>query len=192
MLVVFGGLICPIYLYIFNKKTRQSLHDLICQTYVVKADVISPISIGSLSRVHYVIVGIVFIGILAIMFALHPGPGEDQVYLDVLYEAVSDIDNSIPAGVSIGTAYGPKGSNRYVAARVIYQIDPGDLEIASEQIAKVILSTKPPISHHEDIISITALYGFDIGISSSWQVYVKGLTPVEWEEKIASRQNYVE
>ncbi len=187
ILVVFGGLISPIYLYVFNRKTRQSLHDLVCKTYVVKARLVEPMIIGSVSRIHYIIVAIVFIGILAIPIALGSKLSKDREYLDILYDAVNEIENSTPAGVSIGTATGPKGSNRYVAARVTYHTDPGDLEVASEQIAEAILATNPPISRYDDFITVTALYGFDIGIASSWRWHVEGLTPAEWEERLRKK-----
>ncbi|MGB3480464.1 MAG: RDD family protein [bacterium] len=187
ILVIFGGLICPVYLYIFNRKTRQSLHDLVCKTYVVKARLAEPIAIGSVSRIHYVIVVLVFIGILISSIVLGSKPSKDRQYLDILYDAVNEIENSTPAGVSIGTATGPKGSNRYVAARVTYQTDPGDLEAASEQIAEAILATNPPISRYDDFITVTALYGFDIGIASSWRWHVEGLTPAEWEERLRKK-----
>ena len=34
-LLVFGGLFSVFYLYLFNRRTRQSLHDLVAGTFVV-------------------------------------------------------------------------------------------------------------------------------------------------------------
>ncbi len=37
-LVVFGGMFATTYLYIFNRRTRQSLHDLVVGSYVERCD----------------------------------------------------------------------------------------------------------------------------------------------------------
>ncbi|MFC5580503.1 RDD family protein [Rhodanobacter terrae] len=37
-LVVFGGMFAIVYLYIFNRRTRQSLHDLVVGSYVERFD----------------------------------------------------------------------------------------------------------------------------------------------------------
>jgi hypothetical protein len=36
-IVVIGGMLVIAYLYVFNRRTRQSLHDLCVQSYVVRA-----------------------------------------------------------------------------------------------------------------------------------------------------------
>jgi uncharacterized RDD family membrane protein YckC len=50
IIVGIGGAI--IYLYIFNRKTRQSLHDLAVGTFVVKAPDTAPVGFTSIWRGH--------------------------------------------------------------------------------------------------------------------------------------------
>lgn len=45
--IIFGGGIGILYFYIFNRNTRQSLHDLICGTYVVSVAGSGPIEAKS-------------------------------------------------------------------------------------------------------------------------------------------------
>jgi uncharacterized RDD family membrane protein YckC len=53
--VVFGGLGATVYLFIFNRRTRQSLHDLAVGSFVVRGE---PVSIGlAIPRVHLIIAG---------------------------------------------------------------------------------------------------------------------------------------
>lgn len=59
-IIVFGGLFSIIYLYIFNKTTRQSLHDLIMGTYVVNSQVEKQ-NIGTIWKPHLIIVSIFMI-----------------------------------------------------------------------------------------------------------------------------------
>jgi uncharacterized RDD family membrane protein YckC len=61
-LVEFGGIISIIYLYLFNRRTRQSLHDLLVGTFVVNASNYSPIEEVTAS-IHKIGVGI--IGVVA-------------------------------------------------------------------------------------------------------------------------------
>lgn len=57
-----GGSI--VYFYIFNKETRQSLHDIICDTYVVRSGTESLPIAPKIPQIHY----IVFTTLLACLF----------------------------------------------------------------------------------------------------------------------------
>ena len=53
--VVFGAILSTAYLYVFNRRTRQSLHDLVVRTYVVGIDQNNS-SIEAVWPVHYGVV----------------------------------------------------------------------------------------------------------------------------------------
>jgi len=59
-LVIFGGLFSTLYLYTFNRVTRQSLHDLAVGTFVVHANVAKQ-AIGKVWSVHLTIVVVLFL-----------------------------------------------------------------------------------------------------------------------------------
>jgi len=50
-LIIFGGIFSIVYLYVFNRTTRQSLHDLLAGTFVVNANVEKHVA-GTVWRVH--------------------------------------------------------------------------------------------------------------------------------------------
>src|SRR5690606_37673805 len=59
-IVIFGGLLSTIYLYVFNRVTRQSLHDLIIGTYVV--NVAAPQQVpGSVWKPHLIVVAVIVV-----------------------------------------------------------------------------------------------------------------------------------
>jgi len=53
--MVFGGLISIIYLYIFNRHTRQSLHDVVLGTYVTNKES-NKNSLAPIWKPHYVVI----------------------------------------------------------------------------------------------------------------------------------------
>ncbi len=59
-LVIFGGVLSVTYLYIFNRVTRQSLHDLAVGTFVVNADAERQHT-GAAWRPHFIVVGTLFL-----------------------------------------------------------------------------------------------------------------------------------
>nr|NJM04524.1 RDD family protein [Desulfobacula sp.] len=68
-LLVFGFGISIIYLIVFNRNNRQSLHDIIAGTYVVRKSTDSTEAIKSIWPVHYAICGILMVlALLAPLF----------------------------------------------------------------------------------------------------------------------------
>lgn len=58
-LVVFGGMLAIIYLYIFNRRTRQSLHDLVVGSYVECFDrATQAVPFPNMWRGHIVVVAV--------------------------------------------------------------------------------------------------------------------------------------
>ena len=58
--VVFGAILSTAYLYVFNRRTRQSLHDLVARTYVVGIDQ-DKSSVEAVWPIHYGVVCILFL-----------------------------------------------------------------------------------------------------------------------------------
>ncbi len=79
--VAIGGALAIAHLYVFNQRTRQSLHDLAVQTYVVKAEEITQCT-DPFWKAHFGIVGAIFF-----LTALALYPAND----DVLPEPIADL-----------------------------------------------------------------------------------------------------
>jgi len=186
-LIVFGIGGSIIYLYIFNRRTRQSFHDFVCGTYVVNASVPGHIMVGSLSRIHYVVISGWLLCVLLFTTVIAPKMASQTEIMNTLSIQLYQMENVAGVSVSIGTASGPQGSNRYVAARVILRREPQDIESTAEQVARVILNAGPSISAEEDVIVVSVVYGYDIGIAGSWKGYSDRLSPAEWRERLEQK-----
>ena len=56
-LIVFGVGGTTFYLMCFNRRTRQGLHDLVVGSYVADAEVLGPVSVQPIWKMHWVIIG---------------------------------------------------------------------------------------------------------------------------------------
>ncbi len=103
--MIFGLSLSIIYLFVFNRRTRQSLHDLIVGSYVVR--------VGSekdekpqMWKGHYVVMGIILL--LAAVAPLVLGRlAKETTYAELLsaYEAISQEPEVTKAQLFAGQAY---------------------------------------------------------------------------------------
>ena len=107
-----------IYWYVFNRGTRQSLHDLAVGTYVVRDEAAGPISLGHPRRLHFIGFGI----LIAIGVGYHIGlylyePTSD---LMTVQKKLNQVDGVPGAAVQIGASYsGSTVEHTYLTATVL-------------------------------------------------------------------------
>lgn len=184
-LIIFGGGGAIVYLYIFNQRTRQSLHDLAVSTFVVRASAAEPHPVVRIWKYHFVIIGalcfIFVIGALGISRIV-----QQRISLPELLAVDTSIQNSGKvhvASVFVGTNWGPNGQTQYFNTNAIWKTKPASQEKAAAEIASLILKEYPDIMS-KDILAVTITYGFDIGIASAWQSYNEHHSPAEWKQKL--------
>lgn len=184
-LIIFGGGGAIVYLYIFNQRTRQSLHDLSVSTFVVRASAAEPPPVVSIWKYHFVIIGalcfIFVIGALVISRIV-----QQRIPLPELLAVDTSIQNSgkvYVASVFVGTNWGPNGQTQYFSTNAIWKNKPASQEKAAAEIASIILKEYPNIMS-KDVLAVTISYGFDIGIASAWQSYNEHHSPAEWKQKL--------
>ena len=182
-LVIFGGLFSIIYLYIFNRVTRQSLHDLAVGTFVVNANVEKQ-EVGKVWNVHIIIVAVLFIA-AAIVPAFTTKLAHSEPFKDMLsvQSALSSQPNVTYATISSGSStfssvnHGTK-TTTFVSSQVFLETDTvGDAELARRLVTIVI--TNYPEALNKDSIQITLTYGYDIGIASRWSNHEHSFNPGE-------------
>ncbi len=170
--IIFGGLLSAIYLYVFNRATRQSLHDLAVGTYVVNSKV-EKTSVGPVWRTHLIVVSILFLA-SAIAPVFLSKLMQKELFKDLIeaqemlseqpavnYVAVSSTITSLI------TDSEDKKNTKYFSARVF--IDNASVtDTAFAKKLATILATKNSRAPKVDFIQIILIYGYDIGISSSW------------------------
>lgn len=184
-LLVFGGLFSIVYLYIFNRETRQSLHDLAFGTYVVNVGVYNQ-SVGEIWKPHFIVVGILCVAsILAPVFTT--SLVDQQPFADLLQS-----QEALAAASGVGYATVSSGSNTaiasnsdaikttYVAAQVYLKED----QVKNVDLARGLASTL--VKNYSqalqmDTIQITLIYGYDIGIASKWASQSHRFNPISFQ-----------
>ncbi|RJE77285.1 hypothetical protein BGP78_09540 [Pseudoalteromonas sp. MSK9-3] len=181
--IIFGGLFSISYLYIFNRATRQSLHDLAVDTYVVNAEV-SPEELPSVWKPHLVVLAGLFIAAaLAPVFTSDLAKSKPFKGLLSTQEAINSNESVKYAGVTEGsTTFTSSDSGTTTTTYVntqafLYKNNVEDSDIA-KQLAHLIVKTYPE-SLNKNLIQVTLTYGYDIGIASKWNSYNHQFSPQE-------------
>ncbi|MGY5452842.1 RDD family protein [Agarivorans sp. MS3-6] len=173
--IIFGGFLSILYLYVFNRATRQSLHDLAVGTYVVNVGVDSE-DLPSVWKPHLAIVtGLFITATLVPAFTSNLVTSDPYKGLLVTQEAINSNELVKYASVTDGlTTFFSSDSGgtttTYVNAQVfLYENNVDDFDMA-KQLAKTIVETYPD-SINKNLIQVTLTYGYDIGIASKWYLH---------------------
>lgn len=168
-LVIFGGILSILYLYLFNRRGRRSLHDLAVGSVVVVAHaegaMVQPMPVWP---VHLAVVAVLMVAAAAIP-QLTGQLAQSDYFKDLLaaHEAVSAEPGVQSAQVVHNTAFGKTN-----VKSVIVQINLAEPRIDdntfAEHIAKVVLASDKRAAAMS-AIQVTLVYGYDLGIASSWR-----------------------
>ncbi|WCN13647.1 RDD family protein [Marinomonas mediterranea] len=181
--IIFGGLFSISYLYVFNRVTRQSLHDLVVGTYVVNAEVSSE-ELNSVWKPHLGVVAGLFIA-AALVPAFTSGLAKSEPFKGLLatQEAINSNEAVKYAGVTEGSSTftsSDSGSTTttYVNTQAFLFENNVDDPDTAKQLAQTIIKTYPE-SLNKNLIQVTLTYGYDIGIASKWNSYNHQFNPQE-------------
>ena len=183
-LIIFGGLFSIIYLYIFNRVTRQSLHDLVVGTFVVNAN-IDKQKVGKVWKTHLVVVAAFFIA-AAIVPAFTGKLAKNEPFKDMLtvQSALSNEPGVTYATITTSTTTfssvneGTK-TTTYVSAQVFLSSNNiSDVNFA-RKLAAIVVKNYPE-TKNKDALRITLTYGYDIGIWSQWSNHTYDFNPGEF------------
>lgn len=179
-----GAWIVVVYLYIFNKKTRQSLHDILCGTYVIKSGNEGILDEKKLARIHYASIAVLLIITLIAPIAFDRIIGNKlNINLEKLYEIQEKID-SVPAvskvGVLDGVSYVNEKKTTYLDISFYWEGNPQESINIAKKVSGIVLDTYSD-AKQKDVIRITINRGYDIGIFK-WNSYHRFVrSPSEWE-----------
>jgi hypothetical protein len=189
--LVFGIGLSIVYLLLFNRRTRQSLHDLAVGAYVVSNKTAGTSNAGErIWPVHFGVVGLVlaaalilpyfmlrldksdtFADLLAVQQGLQQEPDvrHAAVYSNVYTHVSPDRGTTITHAIS---------SDIFLARRVT------DFDSLANRSARIILD-RDPAAAQKDRIAITVIYGYDIGIASAWKRRSFAYSPEQWRKRFA-------
>jgi uncharacterized RDD family membrane protein YckC len=181
--ILFGGLFSIFYLFIFNRKTRQSLHDLVVNTYVVDKNQ-SEYERGPVWKVHlYIVVGFYLLALVGPFVTLKLINEESFNQMLDAQDNLMIHENIRHASLTVGESFTAtvktgKNSTTYISADVFLIKDlVGDSELARE--IAISIKENYPESTDKDILQVTLIYGYNIGIASKWKNFSHQFDPKE-------------
>ncbi len=195
-LVLFGGGLCILYLYVFNSKTRQSLHDLFCGTYVVRSKVDVPVTSTPFWKGHFVALGT--LAALAILLIGYLGKFVRNLGLDLtevveLYQTLESHESIKIVGVhdKVTRSYSNSTGKNVIRHLDITAFSPYRIEKLDRyalEVARIAFANESKI-FERDIIIITVGYRFNIGIANGSRTRSFRYTPEQWREFIRSKSD---
>lgn len=185
----FGG--AAAYLYIFNWRTRQSLHDLAARTFVTRTSSSGDVA-GAVRPLHLVIVSIWFAAVIVLTGAM-AWLSQKGTLAELL-----DAQRAIQASgrFHMATAFVGKMRVRWrdgsysettdFTSTVVCKKRPADYQAVAHQVAAIVLDSYPPVME-KDLLIVNVNYGYDIGIARGWTAYSWRHPPETWKELLAEK-----
>jgi uncharacterized RDD family membrane protein YckC len=182
-LLIFGGLFGVIYLYVFNRKTRRSLHDLAVGSCVLRAGpsdgapVVPPVWWG-----HLVVIGVVAVLALVVPFVVQ------RLVSSTLFEplvaaqaALSAEPGVVSAAVNTSVQMAGRGkAGSYISAAVKIDSRKVQDEARARRMARLVLDSYPDGPEKERIM-IVLIHGYDMVIASGSTSYTYVFKPEDLE-----------
>ncbi|HKZ42544.1 MAG TPA: RDD family protein, partial [Candidatus Hodarchaeales archaeon] len=186
---IFGLGLSILYMYVFNRNTRQSLHDVIVGSFVSKAEAGKIRFVNTVWKGHYAILAVILIGAgLLPIVANHFSKEEPFKEMLTLQRAIQKQPeakySSVTAGKTTMNIMG-KGAREttFLSSRIVLSKQVTDYDQVANTMARVVLNTYPE-AESKDSINIVLSYGYDIGIASSWNSKNYNYSPGQWKERI--------
>lgn len=187
-LVVFGLGGAIAYLCVFNRPTRQSVHDLLVGALVLRSPTASLPPPAPVWRGHLAIVAawcVLATGGLAYTQARF-----GQTFLQPLLEVqrqVSRLPGIRTAGVLEGsTVVNQDERTRFLTVTVAGSSEPETQGRLARDIARIVLAAYPRAQQF-DRVSVVFVAGYDIGIASLWRNRTFSESPAAWQKALTEK-----
>ena len=187
--LVFGVGVSIVYLLLFNRQTRQSLHDLAVAAYVVSNKSGDSIDASkSMSAVHFGAVGLILAAALVLpYFVQRITSSSPFVRLMSLQQALQQDPDVRHASAIIGVSkfFGTDQSTtttHIFSSDIVLSRRVTDFDSLANRLARIILDHDPS-TEKEDEIVISIHYGYDIGIASAWRSRNFAFSPEQWRKR---------
>jgi uncharacterized RDD family membrane protein YckC len=184
-IAIFGIGLSIIYLYVFNRATRQSLHDLLVNSYVVRTDAIGPLTAAPLWRVHSAVcAGFIVVAGIAPYFVRELAVSEPFASMLSIVVAVNKEPWVQSAKVTKGKTFSAsEDMTRRESSFLNITAYSKDADVANAGRAKQLVRVALAIDNSArdvDQIRVNLVHGYDIGIASTWRSHSYAQAPAEW------------
>jgi uncharacterized RDD family membrane protein YckC len=186
-IVIFGVGAANLYLLIFNRPTRQGLHDLSVGSYVVMAESRGPIVSTPFWKPHWAVVGAILVVFGVVPAILEPLLLKKDTFAQMMADAriVESIDGVQNAGVHQISAFqtGARGATKLLSIDINWTGDAGNEEQLADRVAKLLIENDRSLQNYSKLrIAITR--GYDLGIGSHWASRAFAYSPDEWRSRV--------
>lgn len=180
-LVLSGSTLATVYLYVLNRRTRQSLHDLVVGSYVERFDgATQPPPFPVMWRGHLVALAVVAVIALS-------GPwlssrwerSKDFADFLPLYQTLSSQPHVMKVQVISGWPFfHDDNATRFLRSSL--RLDAPMIEdgAMAKRIAQKMVKADPNIANVDSVV-VTLVYGYDMGIASGWKRHGYSFKPGE-------------
>ncbi|MCK8827361.1 RDD family protein [Natroniella acetigena] len=185
-LILFGIAGGIVYFYLFNTDTRQALHDIICNSYVVQSQAVGKVRLPRIAKRHFVIFSVIFFATLILggsifqLFSSGVIPSELKEVREELYQ----VDNYLTVQLNIDNNYQEELDEMIRTIQVLVNVKEQVRDEAAAKEIKEDVIEKIINEYHEasemDYIEVTVARGYDLGIFSDWERYNQKLSTQEW------------
>jgi uncharacterized RDD family membrane protein YckC len=179
-IIVFGVGLSTVYLFVFNRPTRKTLHDLAVSSYVVRSDSRASIVAPPTKRVHVVVLTVLTVAAAAAPFVTSRLAEQEPFdgLLDV-YRAINADPDVVHAEVNKGWSSNAAGKGTYLQV-IAYLSEPHvDDAAKAGRLARLALQAEPSAMQVETVL-VSLVYGYDIGLASAQRAQSYVHTPAEW------------
>lgn len=170
-----------VYFYLFNGRTRQSTHDLICRTYVVKANAAGLVDVGGVSRAHYAVFPalVVVLGVAGAVFVSFLASGPLSTVF-TLANRFPGVKGGTVTGISENYQFSSSGGRFHTIQVIVVPSMDGDPQKLADQAGKALLRDYPDIDEI-DGVTVDVLVTYNILIHRSSTHYLWCKTPEDWQ-----------
>jgi uncharacterized RDD family membrane protein YckC len=182
--VVFGA---TLYLVLFNRRTRQGIHDLAIGSYVADADKIGPLKTAEIWKPHWAILGVLLVGIGAGAYLLGNklagwGPFPELLADVRLAEDVPGVQAAQVQDLHWSN-WGSSDKKRILVISVRWTGRSEDEDAGADEIAKRILKLDPGVTER-DFLRVVMIRGYDLGIAQAQITKSYEHTPADWNSRV--------
>ena len=165
-----------LYLFAFNRRTRQALHDLATGTVVVRRNGPPP-SLGIWQR-HFVILGALVAAELVLIVVAALQPGEKSEARDLRRKVMT-----LAATPVVSIERGTSEDARYIVISVMTYREPDNAEELARAIAALALRDYPAASE-ADKLAIHLETGYDLLFARNTEWHEYSESPIAWRQQL--------
>jgi len=186
--ILSSGVTILLYLYVFNRRTRQSLHDLATDSFVVDAHPVREENFARIWPWHWAILaGIGVTSVLVSIFFLNSfGAMKLFPELAAIQQAILDSGEVQDVGVFTQKTWNNGVTTSRLSITVTWKGKPPDTEKAASEIVAIALQADPS-AMNRDFISVGFNEGFKIGFATFSTHRFAVHSPAHWTNQIQDR-----